>query len=178
MPTQEFTLSSDCPATLIPQGDATTLPAGTRVVITQTLGGNVTVRADHGLYRIAREDTGALPGYSPENDQVTHTGEFSESAVWAALKTCFDPEIPVNIVDLGLVYDLSIEKTTAGGNTVDVKMTLTAPGCGMGPVIAEDARQKIATLPTVESAKVHIVWDPVWTPQMISPEGRKILGLE
>ena len=97
--------------------------------------------------------------------------------MWAALKTCFDPEIPVNIVDLGLVYDLSIEPT-AGGHTVEVRMTLTAPGCGMGPVIAEDARQKIAALPTVESAKVHIVWDPVWTPQMISDEGRKVLGLE
>ncbi len=80
-------------------------------------------------------------------------------------------------MDLGLVYDLAVEKTS-GGHTVDVKMTLTAPGCGMGPVIAEDARQKIAALPTVESAKVHIVWDPVWTPQMISPEGRKVLGLE
>jgi metal-sulfur cluster biosynthetic enzyme len=105
-------------------------------------------------------------------------GEFGEAAVWAALKTCFDPEIPVNIVDLGLVYDLSIEKTPAGGHVVEVKMTLTAPGCGMGPVIAEDARQKIAALPTVESAKVHIVWDPMWTPQMISEAGRKTLGLE
>src|SRR5258708_38508016 len=112
------------------------LPAGTRVVITQTVGGNVTVRGDHGLYRIAREDTGALPGYSPENDQVTHTGEFSESAVWAALKTCFDPEIPVNIVDLGLVYDLSIEKTTAGGKKVGGKKNLTAPGCGPGAVVS------------------------------------------
>ena len=98
--------------------------------------------------------------------------------MWDALKTCFDPEIPVNIVDLGLVYDLAIENDPAGGHVIDVKMTLTAPGCGMGPVIAEDARQKIATLPTVASAKVHIVWDPQWTPQMISAEGRKILGLE
>ena len=103
---------------------------------------------------------------------------FDEKNVWAALKTCFDPEIPVNIVDLGLVYDLSIEETPTGAHAVDVKMTLTAPGCGMGPVIAEDARQKIAALPTVESAKVHIVWDPVWSPQMISAEGRKVLGLE
>ena len=95
-----------------------------------------------------------------------------------ALKTVFDPEIPVNIVDLGLVYDLASEKSPSGGYTVDVKMTLTAPGCGMGPIIAEDARQKIAMLPQVESAKVHIVWDPVWTPQMISAEGRLKLGLE
>ena len=84
----------------------------------------------------------------------------------------------MNIVDLGLIYDLSIEKTPTGAHAIDVKMTLTAPGCGMGPVIAEDARQKIAALPSVEHAKVHIVWDPQWTPQMISETGRKVLGLE
>jgi metal-sulfur cluster biosynthetic enzyme len=105
-------------------------------------------------------------------------GEFSEGAVWEALKTCFDPEIPVNIVDLGLIYDLAIETLPDGGQVVEVKMTLTAPGCGMGPVIAEDARQKIARLAQVRSAKVHIVWDPQWSPQMISPIGRKALGLE
>jgi probable FeS assembly SUF system protein SufT len=172
-------LLRDCPATLIPAGDAVTLPAGAEVFVTQTLGGNVTVRTDHGLFRIAVEDVGALEGYVPaEAPAAGPVGAFSEEAVWGALKTCFDPEIPVNIVDLGLVYDLSVEKTPAGGQAVEVKMTLTAPGCGMGPVIAEDARQKIAALPSVESAKVHIVWDPIWAPQMISPEGRKILGLE
>jgi probable FeS assembly SUF system protein SufT len=176
---QTHTLAADCPATLIPAGDHVTLPAGTEVFITQTLGGNVTVRTDRGLFRIAKENVGAIAGYEakPESASVA-SGAFGEQAVWNALKTCFDPEIPVNIVDLGLVYDLAIEKTPSGGHAVDVKMTLTAPGCGMGPVIAEDARQKIAALPTVESAKVHIVWDPVWAPQMISAEGRKILGLE
>jgi len=104
--------------------------------------------------------------------------EFSEQAAWAALKTCFDPEIPVNIVDLGLIYDLSIETAPDGRRDLAAKMTLTAPGCGMGPVIAEDARQKLAALPGVASAKVHIVWDPVWMPQMITPDGRKVLGLE
>jgi len=173
------TLTADCPATMIPAGDAALLRAGEEVFITQTLGGNVTVRTDRGLFRIARENAGAIGGFNlaAEANGVA-TGEFSEQAVWDALKTCFDPEIPVNIVDLGLVYDLALETTAAGGHTVDVKMTLTAPGCGMGPVIAEDARQKIAALPTVESAKVHIVWDPQWTPQMISAGGRKILGLE
>lgn len=174
------TLSKDTPATLIPAGDTVTLPAGTEVFITQTLGGNVTVRTDRGLFRIASADAGAIAGYQakPETETAVSAGTFSEQAVWAALKTCFDPEIPVNIVDLGLVYDLSTEKTEKGSYNVEVKMTLTAPGCGMGPVIAEDARQKIAALPEVESAKVHIVWDPVWTPQMISPEGRLALGLE
>ena len=181
--TQDHTLSKDCPATAIPAGGKVFLPAGAKVFITQTLGGNVTVRTDHGLFRIAREDTGLIAGYTQaaiaaDPAQGTGPAEFSEASVWDALKTCFDPEIPVNIVDLGLVYDLAVEKTAAGTHVVEVKMTLTAPGCGMGPVIAEDARQKIAALPAVESAKVHIVWDPQWTPQMISAHGRKVLGLE
>jgi len=173
------TLSRDTPATIIPAGEPMTLPAGTEVMVTQTLGGSITVRAGGGLFRIAREQADAITGFffPPPSAEGT-AGEFSEQAVWGALKTCFDPEIPVNIVDLGLVYDLAVEKTPRGGHAVEVKMTLTAPGCGMGPVIAEDAREKIAALPSVESAKVHIVWDPVWTPQMISAEGRKILGLE
>ncbi len=176
--TQDYELAKDCPATVIPAGDKVLLPAGAKVFITQTLGGNVTVRTDHGLFRIAKEDTGLIAGYTVKAEAAGPVvGEFSEQAVWDALKTCFDPEIPVNIVDLGLVYDLAVEKT-AGGHTVEVKMTLTAPGCGMGPTIAEDARQKIAALPTVESAKVHIVWDPQWAPQMISDHGRKVLGLE
>jgi probable FeS assembly SUF system protein SufT len=181
--TRETTLERETPATIIPAGDKVTLPAGTPVYITQTLGGNVTVRTDHGLFRIGREHAAAIRGYEEkpadvEDGPATATAEFSEQAVWDALKTCFDPEIPVNIVDLGLVYDLAIEKLPSGGHDVQVKMTLTAPGCGMGPVIAEDARQKIATLPTVEKAAVHIVWDPQWTPQMISEVGRKTLGLE
>jgi probable FeS assembly SUF system protein SufT len=179
--TQDHTLTKDCPATAIPAGGKVFLPAGAKVFITQTLGGNVTVRTDHGLFRIAKEDTGLIAGYTPVAAgpaPVTGTADFSEEAVWDALKTCFDPEIPVNIVDLGLVYDLAVEKNAAGKHVVEVKMTLTAPGCGMGPTIAEDARQKIAALPTVESATVHIVWDPQWVPQMISENGRKVLGLE
>jgi probable FeS assembly SUF system protein SufT len=176
---QDYTLTQDCPATIIPAGDKVTLKAGTGVFITQTLGGNVTVRTDAGLFQIAVADTRTIGGYTAKTDLPAVTvAEFSEEAVWAALKTCFDPEIPVNIVDLGLVYDLAIEKTPAGKHLLEVKMTLTAPGCGMGPVIAEDARAKIARLPDVESAKVHIVWDPQWAPQMISETGRKALGLE
>jgi probable FeS assembly SUF system protein SufT len=178
---QEHVLTHDTPATLIPQGEAATLPAGARVFVTQTLGGNVTVRTDQGLFRIAKEHASSIGGFTIKADESATSpvpDGFSEQAVWEALKTCYDPEIPVNIVDLGLIYDLAIETTPAGGHEVEVKMTLTAPGCGMGPVIAEDARGKIAALPTVASAKVHITWDPVWTPQMISPEGRKILGLE
>jgi len=176
---QELVLSQNCPATVIPAGDKVRLTAGTKVFITQTLGGNVTVRTDQGLFQIAKENAGLIEGYVPKAAAAAPAaGEFSEQAVWDALKTCFDPEIPVNIVDLGLVYDLAIEDTPAGGHSIEVKMTLTAPGCGMGPVIAEDARSKIAHLPTVENAKVHIVWDPQWTPQMISETGRKVLGIE
>jgi len=173
-------LTQDCPSTAIPSGDAVVLPAGTEVFITQTLGGNVTVRTDGGLFRIAGEHAAAIQGHAPGAGPVSGAipGEFSQDAVWEALRSCFDPEIPVNIVDLGLVYDLSVEAAPGGGHAVEVKMTLTAPGCGMGPVIAEDARRKIAALPKVESARVHIVWDPVWTPQMISAEGRKALGLD
>jgi len=171
-------LNRDVSATAIPAGDVLTLPAGTDVFITQTLGGNVTVRTDQGLFRIAIADASGIDGYTAAEPSATPVaGEFSEGLVWDVLKTCFDPEIPVNIVDLGLVYDLAVEQT-AGGHAVEVKMTLTAPGCGMGPVIANDAREKIAALPQVESAKVHIVWDPVWSPQMISKEGRLKLGLE
>jgi probable FeS assembly SUF system protein SufT len=178
---QDHTLTQDCPATVIPAGDKVVLKAGTSVYISQTLGGNVTVRTDAGLFQIAAADTGAIGGYVPAaTSPSTSSGHtvFSEEAVWATLKTCFDPEIPVNIVDLGLIYDLAVEKTATGKNAVEVKMTLTAPGCGMGPVIAEDARAKIARLPDVESARVHIVWDPQWSPQMISDVGRKTLGIE
>jgi len=175
-------LLEDVPATAIPAGTTATLAAGEAVHIVQTLGGNVTVRADHGLFRIARADAGAIAGLDLEKlDREAGAagagGGFSEQEVWDALKGCFDPEIPVNIVDLGLVYDLDIGDSPAGGRRVDVKMTLTAPGCGMGPVIAEDARQRVAALPEVVEARVHIVWDPQWTPQMISEAGRVQLGI-
>jgi probable FeS assembly SUF system protein SufT len=175
-----YSLIQDCPATAIPAGDGVTLATGTEVFVTQTLGGNVTVRTDRGLFRIAKENAAMIGGFTPvvTAAKAVNAADFSEKVVWETLKSCFDPEIPVNIVDLGLVYDLSIETTATEGHFVEVKMTLTAPGCGMGPVIAEDARGKIAQLPTVEQAKVHIVWDPQWSPQMISTSGRKALGLE
>lgn len=176
----ESTLIRDVQATIIPAGTPVELPQGTEVAIVQTLGGNVTVRTAQGLCRIAEGDATAIEGYEAAQSETdtTEITEFSEGAVWDALRTCFDPEIPLNIVDLGLVYDMAVEDHGESGRTVEVKMTLTAPGCGMGPVIAEDARKKVAGLPTVSGAKVHIVWDPVWTPHMISDEGRKVLGLE
>ena len=179
-----FTLTRDCRATLIPSGDVLNLGAGTQAVLVQALGGSVTVQARGGLYRIAANDLDALGEEAQaaygvkEKPPSVAPGAFSDAQIWDSLRTCFDPEIPVNIVDLGLIYDLRSEEAENGLHQVYVKMTLTAQGCGMGPAIAADARDKIESLPDVGSAQVDIVWDPVWNPHMISPEGRKILGLD
>ncbi len=175
-------LKRDCQATQIPSGAPTTLPAGTLVDITQTLGGSYTVHAlGGGLFRIGAHDADALgvepAGETPPASVVT-AGPVEEQAIWDALRDCYDPEIPVNIVDLGLVYDLHIEPLPSGRSAVSVKMTLTAPGCGMGGAIAGDAQQKLLSLPGVEQADVEIVWDPPWHHSMISEQGRKVLGLE
>lgn len=178
----ETKLVRDCSATAIPAGNAVTLEKGTSVLVTQTLGGNVTVRTDQGLFRIASFDVDALEevelGEGASAAAGSASGEDIETQVWGALKQCFDPEIPINIVDLGLIYDLRIEEGSADQKKVFVKMTLTAQGCGMGPVIAEDARTRIQLLDEIEEAQVDIVWDPVWNPQMISDQGRQILGIE
>ena len=178
-------LNRDCEAVQIPLGSVVSLPAGTPVDITQTLGGNYTVRATDGLFRIAAKDADALgvPSSGSLMEEVCKrpegpAGPVEEKMVWDTLKTCFDPEIPVNIVDLGLVYDLVIEPASGGNSHVRVKMTLTAPGCGMGTIIASDARQKLLYLPGVEEAEVEIVWDPPWHQSMITADGRKVLGLE
>ena len=174
-------LVRDCDAVRIPAGDTVVLPAGTPVDITQTLGGTYTVHAQGGLFRIAAKDADALglePASDPTPENALLAGELNEELIWSALRTCFDPEIPVNIVDLGLVYDMKVTPLPSGRSSVSVKMTLTAPGCGMGGVIAGDAQQKIQALPGVEEALVEIVWDPPWHHSMISEQGRKILGLD
>jgi probable FeS assembly SUF system protein SufT len=175
-------LTRACDAVQIPSGTLMTLPAGTAVDITQTLGGTYTVRADGGLFRIAPKDADAL-GLQPAaaasaSPPTAPTGPLDEKLVWDVLKTCYDPEIPVNIVDLGLVYDMHIEPVAGGQSLVSVKMTLTAPGCGMGATIAGDAQQKLLELPGIDEAVVEIVWDPPWHQSMITEDGRKILGLE
>jgi probable FeS assembly SUF system protein SufT len=177
-------LTRDCDAVEIPAGNSRMLRAGTPVDITQTLGGAYTVHTMGGLYRISSKDADAL-GLSHEPKETdralqadTVNPEDLEKLVWGALKTCYDPEIPVNIVDLGLVYDMHVERQASGGCNIRVKMTLTAPGCGMGTVIAGDAQQKLLDLPGVEGADVEIVWDPPWHQSMITAEGRRILGLE
>jgi probable FeS assembly SUF system protein SufT len=176
-------LKRDCEATRIPSGEPLVLPAGTMADITQTLGGSYTVRImDSGLFRIASKDADAL-GISPEASVPAPKAEMAagpadEKAVWDTLRTCYDPEIPVNIVDLGLVYDMKLAPTPSGRSAVLVKMTLTAPGCGMGGVIAGDAQQRLLGLPGVEEANVEIVWEPPWHHAMITEQGKKILGLD
>lgn len=184
---EELTLSRDTEATIIPAGETQVLPAGTRAVISQALGGTVTIRTDSGLFRLSSKDWDSLGAEAQAQlDEAAKAAEsepadapFSEDLVWEAMRGCFDPEIPVNIVDLGLIYDLSISEPDASGqHAVNVKMTLTAQGCGMGPVIAEDAKKNIEALGAVSTAQVDIVWDPPWTPHMISEAGRQKLGLE
>ncbi|MFZ2641343.1 MAG: putative Fe-S cluster assembly protein SufT [Verrucomicrobiia bacterium] len=174
-------LKRDCQATQIPSGHVSTLSAGLEVTITQTLGG-YTVSARGGLYHIAPHDADALGFDKPAVPaKAVNVGAVDEKVfeqqVWEALKNCYDPEIPVNIVDLGLIYDMRTVQSPQGGRRVDVKMTLTARGCGMGPVIAADAKQKLLGLASVEDATVEVVWDPPWNPDMMSPEGKKRLGM-
>jgi probable FeS assembly SUF system protein SufT len=151
-------------------------------MITQSLGGSYTLMVPSygGLFRLSNRDADAIgrearPAEGPSTGQAL-TGEALEQEVWTTLKTCFDPEIPVNIVDLGLIYNMNISQLD-DGSRVEVKMTLTAQGCGMGGSIAADARNKLLDLPGVVEADVQVVWDPPWTPEKISPEGRTLLGI-
>jgi probable FeS assembly SUF system protein SufT len=164
-------------AVQIPSGNHITLPAGTSVVVTQALGDSYTVvvTSQAGLFRIKGVDGDAL-GKEVIQPQAAGDGPFDEEKVWAQLRNCYDPEIPVNIVDLGLIYSLEAADE-ANGKRINVKMTLTAPGCGMGPSLAADAEQRMLTVAGVSSANVELVWDPPWSPERISPAGREKLGM-
>ena len=174
-----ITLTREITAIKIPEGVERALPAGTTVAITQELGGTFTVMAPDfgGLFRIQNRDADAIGREVVEH--VAADGVFEIERVWEQLRQVYDPEIPVNIVDLGLIYDVDVSDDESGkGKRVAVKMTLTAPGCGMGPTIAADARQRIITLPGVADADVMVVWDPQWAPTMISAAGKEKLGME
>ena len=175
----EIELSRDCEAIQIPAGLKTTIPKGTKVIITQDLGGSYTIACDYGLFRISEEnaDVLGLERTSGQQEKERSNGDVAEAEVWDQLRTVYDPEIPVNIVDLGLVYDCQVTKSPEVGTRVDVKMTLTAPGCGMGPAIAQDARLKILAISGVDEASVELVWDPPWNQHMISETGKMKLGL-
>ncbi len=175
----EFT--RDCEVVQIPQGLTVTIPKGTGGIITQSLGDTYTMQIPEygGLFRVADRDADAIGKESKGTPAPAATAagadhaSVSDEQVWEQLREVYDPEIPVNVVDLGLIYDMRVE-----GRKVAVKMTLTAQGCGMGPSIAMDARRRIEALPGVEQADVELVWDPPWNPRMISPEGRAILGMD
>jgi probable FeS assembly SUF system protein SufT len=176
---EPVTFSRDCEAVLIPVGEQVTLPAGSYGFVTQALGGSFTIYIEGNLFRIAGTDADAIgkeplkPPEVPENA----TESDIEAVVWRQMSTCFDPEIPINIVDLGLIYECRIERTDAGERVVYVKMTLTAPGCGMGDILAADVRDKIEIIPTVERAEVEIVFDPPWSQSMMSEAARLEAGL-
>jgi probable FeS assembly SUF system protein SufT len=176
---EPFSVSRDVTAVIIPAGEPLTLIEGTTGLITQQLGGSFTVFVEGNLFRIAGIDADAIgkepvpPPAVPENA----TDADIESVIWEQLKTVYDPEIPINIVDLGLIYRCEIENRPEGGRFVSVDMTLTAPGCGMGPVLIQDAQEKIAVIPTVEDVHVELVFDPPWSQSMMSEEARLQTGL-
>ncbi len=175
---EPITFARDCPAVLIPAGERVTLPAGTTGFVTQALGGSFTIYIEGNLFRVAGTDGDAigkeplLPPDVPEDP----TEADIEAAVWQQLRTCYDPEIPINIVELGLVYECGVERGPQG-RLVKIKMTLTAPGCGMGDILAEDVREKIEIIPTVQRAEVELVFDPPWNQGMMSEEARLEAGL-
>ncbi len=181
MSDEQRTLTREVEVTLIPQGTPMTLPEGEAVTITHRLGGNFTVMTQNGMFRISGANADALGETVADSQQTdesdANAGPVDKDTLWEALKTVFDPEIPVNIVDLGLVYSLECSDHENGGNKIDMQMTLTAPGCGMGPVIAEDAKNRLEAIPGVTEAAVDIVWDPPWDQEMITEEGKMVLGL-
>jgi probable FeS assembly SUF system protein SufT len=173
------TITRKVDVTRIPSGERITLSEGAEVVITQALGGSFTilVPSQAGLYRVEGPDADAI-GQTVPAGATTASDAGLEQGIWDQLRTCFDPEIPVNIVDLGLIYSLDINPVEGGGHNVLIKMTLTAPGCGMGPIIASEARQKVLTLEGVNEADVELVWEPAWSPDRISEAGKQKLGME
>jgi probable FeS assembly SUF system protein SufT len=176
---EPFTLSRDVTAVIIPAGESLTLREGTVGFITQALGGSFTVYVEGNLFRIAGADADAIgkepepPPAIPENATDADIAEV----IWNQLKTCFDPEIPVNIVDLGLIYRCDVASLPDGQRSVSVDMTLTAPGCGMGEILVQDAQEKIAAVPTVADVRVELVFDPPWNQGMMSDEARLQTGL-
>ena len=176
---EPVTLARDVKAVVIPAGDETTLAAGRSGFITQALGGSFTVYIDGNLFRISGADADALskpPRRAPELPPGA-TDEDVEKLVWEQLRTCFDPEIPINIVDLGLVYECKVDHREDGTREVRIKMTLTAPGCGMGEVLVQDVRDKLAAIPTLGSIDVELVFDPPWNHSMMSEAARLQTGM-
>ena len=176
---QPCTFERDCEVVMIPVGDVVTMPAGTVGYITQALGGSFTVFVDGNLFRVAGVDADAIgkepvmPPSLPENA----TEEDIERLLWDQMKTVYDPEIPVNIVDLGLIYRCEINQDENGGLAIDVVMTLTAPGCGMGDILVDDVRSKLELVPTVNRVNVELTFEPPWNHSMMSEVARLETGM-
>lgn len=175
-PGDDIELKRDCPAVRIPSGEPIELSKGQNVSVTQALGGSITVMTNIGMVRIDSKNLDALGAEVPQEEPAPETEADLEKAIWKQLKEVYDPEIPVNIVDLGLVYSMDLSEKE-GKNIVDVKMTLTAPGCGMGPVIQQDAQSRVLSIAGVDDCQVELVWDPPWNQDMISEAGKMKLGM-
>jgi probable FeS assembly SUF system protein SufT len=175
-------LARDVEASVVPVGTKVTLQKGEQAHITQSLGGSYTVIVNGNMFRIAEKDADALGmevvvGSPTATPSGPLTQEELEKKVWESLKTCYDPEIPVNIVDLGLIYDCHLTPIGENNFKADVKMTLTAPGCGMGPVLAQDVQNKLVSLEPIDEANVELVWDPPWNQGMMTEAAKLQLGL-
>jgi probable FeS assembly SUF system protein SufT len=178
---EPINLTRDVDASVIPIGTKVTLLKGEQATITQSLGGSYTVVVNGNMFRIEGKDADALGMAVAEKKIGGASGSVSqehvEKEIWNQLRTCYDPEIPVNVVDLGLIYDCHIEPMTPGSYRVGVKMTLTAPGCGMGPVLQQDVQNKLLSLEAVDDVAVELVWDPPWNQSMLSEAAKLQLGL-
>ena len=177
---EQVILERDCEATLIPFGNKITLKKGEKAHITQALGGSYTLMIRGNLARIEGKDAdaiGKIPEVQPRLEEKENDGSVDEKAVWDVMKTCYDPEIPINIVDLGLIYSCEISNEDGGGSSVAIKMTLTAPGCGMGDAIATEVSQKIEGIQGTSDVNVELVWDPPWDQSMITESARLQLGM-
>ena len=174
-------LERDVEASVVPSGTRVTLEKGESATITQSLGGTFTVVVNGNMFRIDGKDADALGKESVASSSEplgrAETEEDLEKQVWDQMKTCYDPEIPVNIVDLGLIYDCHVENLESDSNKVNVKMTLTAPGCGMGPAIQADVENKILCVETIDEVDVELVWEPIWGREMMSEAARLELGM-
>ncbi len=171
-----ITTIRECDGFLIPSGDEIKIKKGTKVKITQSLGGDYTLYVNGNLIKISGNDADAI-GEKISSANIEEIENFDEKVIWNILKTCYDPEIPVNIVDLGLVYDLITKQLKNDKYYVNIKMTLTAPGCGMGPVIAQDVETKLKNISFVEDVLVEVVWEPLWNQSMMTEEAQLKLGM-
>ena len=176
---EPIVVQRDVKAVAIPAGAEVTLKLGQVGYITQALGGSFTVYIDGNLFRIAGQEADAIGKTAAKPPEVPPgaSDEDIKNIIWQQLKTCYDPEIPVNIVDLGLVYECDVSKSDDASRTVDIKMTLTAPGCGMGEVLVQDVREKVQIIPTIAQANVELVFDPPWNQTMMSDEARLQTGM-